>query len=208
MVKGWQSHGERAIYESPWVNLYVAEVELPSGLCHEHHIVRINEESVGVIIINDENQVLLTWRHRFIIDRWGWELPAGRLEPQEDLLAAGIRETVEETGYRPINPRILCSMYLSVGLSDERAHVLLAHAAVHTGDPSDVDEAPLLRWHDTKDLPELIASGQVIDGFSLCGLLWFLTFGSSRPRAVRDGAQRDSQEATSRADFGESSVYG
>jgi hypothetical protein len=28
------------------------------------------------VLVNDHDQVLLLWRHRFVQGRWGWELPA------------------------------------------------------------------------------------------------------------------------------------
>jgi 8-oxo-dGTP pyrophosphatase MutT (NUDIX family) len=35
-------------------------------------------------VVDDQGRVLMLWRHRFITDRWGWELPCGWVEPGED----------------------------------------------------------------------------------------------------------------------------
>ncbi len=45
--------------------------------------------------------VLLLWRHRFITDTWGWEIPAGGIDPGETPPDAAARETLEETGWEP-----------------------------------------------------------------------------------------------------------
>ncbi|WP_313047547.1 NUDIX domain-containing protein [Nonomuraea jabiensis] len=49
------------------------------------------------------------WRHRFVFDRWGWELPGGLVEAGEDPMVTAAREVEEETGYRPKNVERLVS---------------------------------------------------------------------------------------------------
>jgi hypothetical protein len=76
----WRVHGERVIYESPWVSLHLADVELPDGTRFDHHVVRTPQKAAGAVV-HDGRGVLLLWRHRFITDTWGWEVPAGRIDP-------------------------------------------------------------------------------------------------------------------------------
>ena len=79
----WTVHGETVLYDSPWVALHVADVELPDGRRLDHHLVRMPAPAAGVVVIDPERGVLLLWRHRFITDSWGWEIPAGRVEAGE-----------------------------------------------------------------------------------------------------------------------------
>ena len=40
----------------------------------------------------------MLWRHRFITDSWGWEIPAGGVDAGETPEDAAAREVLEETG--------------------------------------------------------------------------------------------------------------
>ena len=42
----WRAHGERAIYDSPWVWLGQVDVEPPGGDRYWHHVVRLREAAV------------------------------------------------------------------------------------------------------------------------------------------------------------------
>jgi len=56
----------------------------------------MTKESVTVVVFNDDlSKILLQKREDFRI----WGLPAGGIEPGEAREEAGIRETLEETGY-------------------------------------------------------------------------------------------------------------
>ena len=73
----WIVHGERALYSSPWVGLRMVDVEIPGGERFEHHVVRVPRQAAGCVVHDPDRGVLLLWRHRFITDTWGWEIPAG-----------------------------------------------------------------------------------------------------------------------------------
>src|ERR1700687_1798657 len=173
----WVVHGERTVYESPWVSLALADVEVPGGERFEHHVVRMPGEASGAVV-RDEDRVLLIPPHRFITDTWGWEIPAGRVEAGEDPMAAAARETLEETGWRPGPVTKLFSYFPSIGLLDQRFNVYLAAGAEHVGEPADGSEADRVEWLPISELPELIRQGEIQDGYSLTALLWFLQFGA------------------------------
>jgi 8-oxo-dGTP pyrophosphatase MutT (NUDIX family) len=165
----WNVHGERALYESDWVNLTLVDVELPSGARFEHHVVRATAEASAVVIRRDE-RILLVRRHRFVTDTCGWEVPAGRVEPGETPAQAGAREAEEETGWRPGPLRHLGTYHPINGLGDHVFHCFEAQSAEQVG-AFDPDEASELVWTSVQRVRELIAAGEMKDGFSLTALL-------------------------------------
>ena len=46
----WQAHGERAIYDSPWVWLGQVDVEPPGGARYWHHVVRLRKAAVAALL--------------------------------------------------------------------------------------------------------------------------------------------------------------
>jgi 8-oxo-dGTP pyrophosphatase MutT (NUDIX family) len=115
--------------------------------------------------------LLLLWRHRFITDTWGWEVPAGRVDPGETPLEAAVREGLEESGWRPGPLRLLGVWHPTNGLCDQAFHAFLAEGASHVGEPVDRHEAERVAWVPVERVRGLIADGQVLDGFSLTSLL-------------------------------------
>src|SRR4051812_34934625 len=97
----WQVDGTRPADRSSWVEVWLDDVELPDGEHIEHHNLKFPRASTTAVVVDDRDRTLLTWRHRYITDTWGWEVPAGWAEPGEDPADAIRREIEEETGYRP-----------------------------------------------------------------------------------------------------------
>ena len=173
----WTVHGERSIYESEWVRLVLTDVEVPDGERFEHHVVRMPKNAAGTIVYEPDRGVLLLWRHRFITDTWGWEIPAGGIEPGETPEAAAARETVEETGWEPAALRALARYHPTNGLSDQVFHVFIAHGATHVGEPSDAGEAERIEWIAVPELRRLVRSQQMLDGLSLTAVCYAFAFG-------------------------------
>jgi 8-oxo-dGTP pyrophosphatase MutT (NUDIX family) len=173
-------HGERSLYESDWVNLRLADVELPGGRRVEYHVVRHPRAAVSAVVFDSARGVLMLWRHRFITDTWGWEVPAGGIDDGETPEDAAAREALEETGWRPGPLRALGAYYPSNGRSDERFHVFVAEGAEYEGEPSDTSEAERIAWVSLAELREHIAAGRVRDGFSLTSVLWALMLDALR----------------------------
>jgi 8-oxo-dGTP pyrophosphatase MutT (NUDIX family) len=172
----WTIHGERAVYDSEWIRLVLADVELPGGPRFDHHVVRYPRAAAGVVMRDPERGILMLYRHRFITDTWGWEIPAGALDPGETPEQAAEREAVEESGWRPSRPRRLGSYAPSNGSTDQVFHLFVADEATYVGEPVDVFESEKVEWVPDARVRELITEGQVGDGLSLTALLWVFAF--------------------------------
>jgi 8-oxo-dGDP phosphatase len=175
----WRTHGERVIYDSPWVWLGQVDVELPDGQRIWHHVVRLRR-AVAMLLLDEQDQVLMLWRHRFIPDRWGWELPGGLVDDGEEPADAARRELAEETGYRAGRVAHLITFQPLAGLADAERIVFTGRDPHQVGEPTDRTESERLAWIPLAAVPGLIAAGQIWTSGSLVGLLHFQAVTSSR----------------------------
>jgi 8-oxo-dGDP phosphatase len=182
----WQVLGERSLYDSPWVSLHLIDVVHPGGHRYEHHAVRQPAPAVACLVRRRgpvEDEVLLLWRHRLVPDAWGWEVPAGRVEPGETWESAAARETLEETGWTTEGVRHVTGFHPIGGVGDHRFEVCVAEVGEQVGDP-DPAEADRVEWVPLSLARELVRTGQVQEGLSLVALLWLLS-GLDGPVAPR-----------------------
>jgi 8-oxo-dGTP pyrophosphatase MutT (NUDIX family) len=156
--------------DSRRARLSIAEVELPDGVRFEQYVLRVPRAAV-VVVLDDEDRVLMMWRHRFIIDRWVWELPGGYVDDTEDPAATAAREVEEETGWRPRSIEPLLSFQPMVGTADAENQVFLARGADYTGAVVDVNEAEQVAWIPLGEVLDHIARGEIVGAASLVGLL-------------------------------------
>ena len=73
-------------YAGRVVRLTTDEVILPNGHRTLLEVVH-HPGGAAVASLDDEQRVCLLRQYRYVADGWLWELPAGKLEPQEPPLA-------------------------------------------------------------------------------------------------------------------------
>jgi len=166
----WTVHGESPLYSSYWLDLRLVDVELPDGKRFPHHVVRSHRDAVGVVAVDREHRILLLHRHRFITDTWGWEIPAGAIDEGETPEEAAVRETLEETGWRPGPLRELGSSFPSNGLMDQRFRYFVADGAERVGEPLDAAEVERVEWKPVEEVRRLLATDELGDGLSVSAL--------------------------------------
>jgi len=165
--------GERTLYESPWVQLILVDIAPPDGNRFEHHVVRLNRVAIAAVL-NEADEVLLLWRHRFVDDSWGWELPGGIVNDGEDPAACAAREVEEETGWRPGRLESLVAYQPMPGMVDTPHYLFVAHDSKRVSDPSDPEEAGRVGWVPLRTVLELVDRREILGSGSLVGLLYLL----------------------------------
>jgi 8-oxo-dGTP pyrophosphatase MutT (NUDIX family) len=169
----WKTISEREVIANQWFTLSRADVELPDGRHLDHYLLRQPPVAIAAVLNADE-RVLLIWRHRFIPDSWGWELPSGKVDDGEDIAAAAVRETREETGWEPAGLHHLMTLEVSAGFSDARHHIYWTDRAAYTGAPIDAHESDAVDWLPLSDVPDLIAKGEIKAAHTAAALLTLL----------------------------------
>jgi 8-oxo-dGTP pyrophosphatase MutT (NUDIX family) len=173
----WINRGDTEIYHCPWLQLVTSDVLLPDGTEIDHHVVRMPRPAAGTIIVA-EDHVLLLYRHRFITDTWGWEIPAGAVDVGETIEQAAIRESLEETGWKPRHVASVCTFYPANGVLDQSFHIFISHDAEHHGEPTDTNEAAEVAWHPIAEVRSMLAAGQISDGLSFGGIAFAFAMGA------------------------------
>lgn len=166
----WTIHGERSVDDTRKMKVSIAHVELPDGVTFEQYVFRMPPAAM-VVALNDSDEVLMLWRHRFIPDRWTWELPGGYVDPGEEPAAAAARELEEEAGWRARSVKLLATFQPLAGSADFENFVYLAQDLEETGAKPDVNEAERLEWVPLASVPDRIAKGEVIGAGAQLGLL-------------------------------------
>jgi 8-oxo-dGTP pyrophosphatase MutT (NUDIX family) len=97
-------------------------------------------------VVDEQKRVLMMWRHRFVTDTWGWELPMGLIEPDETPEQAALREVEEETSLVcELGPEVAVSEYAdSAGRPKRVRYFQMTPAAGSEAKPqNEVDD---VRW--------------------------------------------------------------
>jgi len=180
----WLIHGERVVDENRHIRLSIATVELPDGTVFDQYVMRMPRAAVTAVLDDDRLRILMIWRHRFIIDRWVWELPGGYVDQSENGLTAAIREVEEETGWRPRSVKHVLTFQPIVGSADCPQDVYVGHGAELVGAP-DINEAEQVRWVPLADIPSMIAGGEIVGSASIIGAQYALAPAFSSDQSIR-----------------------
>lgn len=170
----WTVHSTRPLYDSEWIRVEMADISVPSGERFEHHVVWMPPAAMTVVLDDAGENVLLSWRHRFVPDVWNWELPGGLIEEGEDPAETAAREVEEETGYRPRSLEHLVTFEPMIGMVKNPHYVFMARGAERVNDPKEKNEGHF-QWLPVKNVKELMASGGIKNSGTLIALLYVLT---------------------------------
>lgn len=163
---------EREVHRGSLITVAVGRFAAPDGEEFERDVVH-HPGAVSVVPLLDERTAVLVRQYRAAIDRDLLEIPAGKrdVEGEAPELTAH-RELAEEIGMRAGRLERLAEFYNSPGFCDEHSFVFLARDLEPCGNSlQGVEEQHMTVEHVAlADVPQLIASGELVDAKSIVGL--------------------------------------
>jgi 8-oxo-dGTP pyrophosphatase MutT (NUDIX family) len=161
----------RELHRNPFETVRQVHADF-DGFSKDYYVVEYGARA-GVVAVRD-GCILLTAQYRFLIDRESWELPGGKVDDDEDPVAAAERECLEETGMRCQDLQLLLEfrpgidnvenqnfIYWSEKVREERSFV------------SDPAEALALAWVPVEDCVRLALDRRLGDCMTVAGVLGY-----------------------------------
>jgi ADP-ribose pyrophosphatase len=139
----------------------------------------------AIIPFLDDHRIVLLKQYRHALKKNIWEIPAGTLDPQEDIISCAKRELIEETGYSAGQWQKLGEITPVPGYSDERIHIFLARELQPAGRNLDPDEVIQVEEVDFFKALEMIGDGKIQDAKSIAGLFMASQFSKSNAAESR-----------------------
>ena len=160
----------RDVYRGKIVDLVVDEIEI-SGQRAIREVVR-HPGGVVILALTPEGTIPFVRQHRYPVNREVLELPAGKIDDQEEPSRTAARELEEETGFRAESLVRIHSFYTSPGFCDELLHLFYAPKVTPVEANPEFDEHLEIEFYTPEQALDLVRGGQIEDGKTICAIYW------------------------------------
>lgn len=157
------------IYTGKVISLKVDTVEVENQGYQKREIVE-HCGAVGIVAINDNNEVVLIKQFRKAIEKVIWEIPAGKLEVGENPKECAIRELKEETGYEAENLKLIHKFFTTADFSNQKIYIYLA-TGLTAGEYSLNDQSLEVYKIDLENAYNMVIKNEIEDAKTLIGIL-------------------------------------
>lgn len=170
----------RRVYAGKVINVDRDTVRFPDGSVGELEMVRHPGASAIVPFLTDPDgedpQILLIKQYRYAADDFIYEIPAGKLDGDEDPEVCARRELREETGCTAARVEHVYTFYTTPGFTDERIHAFMATGLTRGDVNHEKDEFMSLETVTLSRALELIQTGELKDAKTALAILYVAGF--------------------------------
>ena len=157
------------VYKGRILDLAVDKVRLPNGKESVREVV-LHNGGVTILAQPDPQKIVLVKQFRYSIGKVFWEVPAGRLNTNEEPLLAAKRELKEETGYIANSWSPLGIVYPLPGYSTEVLYLFKATDLVDDEQELDPDENIEVKVVDLLQAWQMVKDGEIRDAKTIAAI--------------------------------------
>ena len=134
----------KTLWKGKFIKTALISYRDDKGIIREWEAVgRVSDNGVVVVIpVTENNELVLIRQFRPVLDGYVVELPAGLIDDGEDVISAGKRELIEETGHTSDNFTLFTEGVISTGINMEKWRVLLAQNVVEANEETIREHPP------------------------------------------------------------------
>ncbi|CAK7037985.1 NUDIX hydrolase [uncultured Phascolarctobacterium sp.] len=144
-------------------------VTLPNGRETTRELIH-HPGAVGVVPILDDGSMVFVKQYRYPLGTVLYEIPAGKLDPDEDPDVCARRELSEETGYSAREWQKLISIVTTPGFTDEVIHLYAARGLEKYAQHTDEDEFIDIVVLTPQQVKQMVLEGTIYDSKTLSAL--------------------------------------
>lgn len=157
------------VYQNPYQLIYRVNAQF-DGFAKDIYVLDCGRR-VGVVIMRG-NQVLLVRQYRLLINDMAWEIPGGKVDPDETPESAACREALEEACLRCHNVRPLLYFHPGLDTCDNPTFMFLADEFEEVSEENlDSREVSERVWVPLDECIRMVFAGKIVDSLTVAALL-------------------------------------
>ncbi|PWJ58908.1 NUDIX domain-containing protein [Dyadobacter jejuensis] len=167
----WKTLSDNTVYENPWIALSHREVINPSGNQGIYGLVQFKNKAIGVLPLDEQNNIYLVGQYRYAIEEYSWEIPEGGGSLEGEPLDAAKRELKEETGLVAQQWDTLARIHTSNSATNEEGFLFIARGLTQgEAEPEETEQLQIKKVHLSVAV-EMVMRSEITDSLSVCAIL-------------------------------------
>jgi ADP-ribose pyrophosphatase len=158
-------------YRGAFLDVRRDQARLPDGATAQREYI-VHPGAVMVVPLLDDGRLVIERQWRYPLARVMVEFPAGKLDAGEPPLQCGIRELIEETGYRAAEWARAGLLHNAIAYSTEGIEVWFARGLTLGERQLDSGEFLEVGSASLEELDDMARRGELTDAKTLIGMTW------------------------------------
>lgn len=160
----------KKVFNGKLLHVFYDEAKLPNGETSSREWIK-HPGASAIVPVFGNGDVMLINQFRYPAQQIFLEVPAGKIDSGENPHQTAIRELKEETGLSTGELHYIGHFFPAIGYANEVIHIYVAMDLSYEEDATDDDEFVQKERLPLASAIEMIYSGEINDGKTMCCLL-------------------------------------